>query len=499
MSSDYRRIIWNTRERIITDDFNNATALLHRALIETTLPIAQGGSGFYGVLRGLVVSIPGGDLTVNVSPGIAFIPGTAPTSYDSATEVIELRAVESVDLTALVDGANPRWVVIEISATDGTETSSSRDQFNPSTGTFTSSSVTKVMGSDPTIRAVAGTAAAQPVFPAGASGWIPLAYVYLDAAAADIDAGEMVQCRPVIRPINSFSRRGGGCLVLAIDTDVTVSDFECDLGDGGPVISSSGVEFDIYNTDLWVDGDAPPITATGQAIAVFAMRPPYPAGYSALLAPREFIAGAAGAAHIAGAHAGLQNAVIAVTTTINPLPDSDGRNSGFAVTDPVWAGTETTNALYVGAVTKPAGVDTLIQQRPYGGQVIFYGTATNWITDTVSATSSGTGDWRRSDPLGASGSFLLPDCSSSALVRVSVACDDDTSYSFFLISGAAGGSVNDYRAMSTQISGENVDGGTSVWLYDNDGAFRWSHTTAGAGTCTVTIEIGGYIDAVLAG
>lgn len=383
MSSDIRRIVWNTRERLTTDDLNNSAALQHRALIELAHAAAAGDTQRYGVIRGLQVSIAGGSMLATVSPGLAMIAGSAPTTYDSDIEFIELTDAASVDLTALVDGANPRWVVIEISASDAVESSENRDIFSPSTGTFSSSSIDKVRGSSPVLRAVGGTPAAAPGphLPAGSAGWIPLGYVYLGAAAASLTAGDDIGCRPMLRSPGNVDRwagdsltqiNGGGVTVSADGTTITL------LGCSGHFLSSH-IPFSIVSANLSVaigaayDGGAVP-GATGP-VYFYAIPAPYPAGYDGTLAPREFVPGSnMDTRFTALAMERMSGCVVIASTTgpnVNTIQGAP-TSGNFSITAAPWGGAASvarSTAVYLGAASYNTGGANFRAQSSRAGLV----------------------------------------------------------------------------------------------------------------------------------
>ena len=169
MTSRIRRIIWNTRERIASTDFNDATALIHRAMVDSVASLSGRRSG---VVHGLQCSISGADMDVTVSAGLALYDVGSPSGDDSEFDWIELVEATSVTLDA-ADGANPRWDAIEIAAGDAVELSALRDVYNPALGTFTPQTLEKRRTSAPTVTVRTGTAAAIPQFPTGGSGVVP--------------------------------------------------------------------------------------------------------------------------------------------------------------------------------------------------------------------------------------------------------------------------------------------------------------------------------------
>lgn len=421
MSSHIRRLQANTRERILSTDWNNATALHHRALIEAGAALLQGDANLWGVVKGLTVSASGADTRVTVATGLALRSGSAATTYDSATQWIELRSATTVDLSGLIDPANPRWAVIEIVEASATETSEARDIFDPVTGTFSSSSVVKVTGSSPTVSSRAGTAAANPVFPAGAAGVIPLAYVYLGAAAVTINATDIVMCRPMLRSENAETFAGvagrpvwgGGVSVAAAGTDVV-------LRPAGGRFLNSRVPWAIAPADGTTtfsltaqsyDGAAAPVA--DDVVYFYACPAPYPSGYDSSLAPREFRPGTNALTRFQGmVCADLYNAVI-VASTVEPQVDTPLGNptaGNFSITcAPFSSGAVTfdrTTAVYLGAASwDVSATDFLVQDVRCNGWVYPY------QPTTVDVDANGTGTyslWSSPTPVGAYDDMLFP-------------------------------------------------------------------------------------------
>lgn len=303
MASDIRRIVFNTRERLTSTDFNDMTALQHRALIESLAAVSHGETAQFGVIRGLQVNVVPATLTVTVSPGIALRSGTAPTSYDSDIEWIELPEAEVIDLSSYVHGVNPRWVVIEIADADVVELNTSRDVFQPATGTFASSAVDKVRGSEPVISVTAGTAAATPYFPAGTAGRIPLAYVYIPALAASLSSTGTILCRPIMVPGNmalyqdTARQVEGGGIYVGATPSAAVSVCECRgyIGDSvlpfqiGRITETSALN--AAHTITAADFDGAALPAADGPVYFYAIRPPYPSGYDSNLSDRECVMG----------------------------------------------------------------------------------------------------------------------------------------------------------------------------------------------------------------
>jgi len=206
---DIDKVVIGTRRRLVSDDFNNGERLRDRALLEG-LSAAQlqdayksVAAGLGGVLGGFDVRAVAGTLTVEVSPGIAFVPETpADTLYDPPIDYIEQRNPEVIDLSSFVDGGNPRLVTIEVQANQVAKVNTLVDVFDPGTGTFAAVNQDVVVGSDPVFNVRAGAAGASPQVAAGpgVSGFIPLAIVKLSTglAAFSDDRLPVMCCRPLL-------------------------------------------------------------------------------------------------------------------------------------------------------------------------------------------------------------------------------------------------------------------------------------------------------------
>jgi hypothetical protein len=474
MSSDIRRIVFNTRERLTSTDLNNMTALHHRALIEAAASLAMGDTTHYGVVRGLIVSVVAATLTVSVSPGLALRGATAPTTYDSTTEWIELRSAEVINLSSYVDAANPRWVVIEIANTDAVELSTGVDIYQPASDTFVSGANTKVSGSDPTITVTAGTAAATPIFPAGTAGRIPLAYVYIPALAATLDVDDVVGCRPVLRPgspeyyLTTSQQVQGGGVWIGSNNSTTVRFDECTgyIGDSqlpfsvGRLTDSSTAEAAKAMTAADFDGNAFPAEDT--PVYFYAIKPPYPSGYDVSLADREFVISSDmdTATRFGGLVDGAFKNCCVVVSTSAPLPNTiTGVSLGnFTITSPPFAAGSITvsrrQAIYLGAACWRFDDSNFYGQSKYCDDIMLTnGAGAGWICSTVihDGTNFLTGTVNIWDD-GGTDVCKLPITATAVLAYISVATGTATGFSFVL---------EDSRPYSVLSFADNGGSGTS--------------------------------------
>jgi hypothetical protein len=508
MASHIRRIVSNTRERILSTDANNATALHHRALVEASAAILLGDASIFGVIRGLTVSTSGGVLTVTVAPGLALRSGTAATTYDSATQWIELRSSQALDLAANVDGANPRWVVIEIAEASAVESSEARDIFDPLTGTFSSSSITKVSGSSPTLTARAGTAAAAPVFPAGIAGVIPLGYVYLAAAAASINVSDIVMCRPMLRGDGGGDQAGPQREMWGGGVSVGIPGTSVVLRNAGGRFASHRTRWGLQATDGTTtyavtapgyDGAAAPVA--DDVVYFYAAPAPYPAGYDTNLAAREHRPGATALTRYQGmVCADLTNAVIVVSVVEPQVNTPQGNPSAgdFEITCAPFSAVGTpvdidrTTAVYLGAAYWDVSATDFLAQSILGDVIQ---PATSW-TPAASITSNlATAVDLRS--AGSPTRGLLPITLSVADVQIAwegsaagdvavVTLDDEVT------SGVSETSF----ALLCQLAGDFTSHRCSVYP-DADGEVQVSRVFYNGGSSDPTIRVLSYKDSIL--
>ncbi len=372
MSSNKRRVVFNTRERLLSTDMNDMTALLNSGtsddiaaattgdFFDTSLPL---GSRQSGVLSGGIVTFIVASTSVNISPIRALKLGSGATGFDSDYLAIQTSANTVLPLASFIDGAQDRWVAIEIAPGGFTELASTRDIFNPALGTFTPVNIDKIDGSLPLITVNAGTPAATPVLPTGTAGTIPLAYVYLEAAATDINAIDIILCRPLMGA-NKSDLAGtadlveitgvGGIDVTAADkpNNIACRDVMFRWGERNrvPIGITNGetttVAIQAAGSPNYELGDATPVADA--PLYVYAMAAPYPSGYDADVADnREFV-------DLSGripSNIDSQVNSIVYVSLQPPLLNALGSSpvSPTSVNDPVWNGGSSRFIGYLGA------------------------------------------------------------------------------------------------------------------------------------------------------
>lgn len=245
-SSGQKRMVINTRERAVSDDFNRsrdfAAAQLADALHalldarlgsltlgngNTQLTDAAGPIGTpleAAILDGLMVVAPIGGTELTVTPGTALVVDidglagspvvTAHSDDDSVAKLVHdpvgvLAGTGVLTFTNNVSGST-RVDVVEVRRQPAVilETDN-RDIFDPNTGLFTATSVSKVVTARFEYRIRLGTPGAG--LPANEQGWVPIAVIGAPNGALNLDACVIYDVRPLVR-----DRMGP--LTVAVDT-----------------------------------------------------------------------------------------------------------------------------------------------------------------------------------------------------------------------------------------------------------------------------------------
>lgn len=227
MASGRKVLRQNTRERIISTDFNRlqsfVAAYANEALREqmlvpqddslavgTTFPTAGALTTavditvpyaplYGGVLNGLMVVVPIGVQYLLITSGMLLMidpDGQAGSSNPNPATPDDLGPAKLVYSAGVQTAGSLAWTpnpgpgiridVVECQRTDLVAETDNRDIFNPSTGLFTPVAVTKVTVGDLTYRVRPGVPGGG--LPAPALGWFPLAIISAPAGAATLDA-----------------------------------------------------------------------------------------------------------------------------------------------------------------------------------------------------------------------------------------------------------------------------------------------------------------------
>ena len=287
---------FNSRERALSTDQNRQAILSRRALAEAMAALSTGTlkqSGCFGA--SFVVAPQAGTMKCSITPGLALMYDSTAAFPYSTMAWIESSILREVTLDA-GDG-NPRYDVVEMRAGSATTITQPRDEFNPLTGSFSVVNMAKEIASTPEFQVRKGTPAVLPSIPVGTAGWMPLAYVAVPGGAVTLLADNVVHCRPILD-----AQPGRGW------TDPTLTRYATAIKGGGLKVAGGGVlsvanaisgRFADHHHDfriepnatlgfgplVWDGGGAPAVSG---AMYFYAIPAPYPAGYNASMAPREF-------------------------------------------------------------------------------------------------------------------------------------------------------------------------------------------------------------------
>ncbi len=234
MSSGPTRIIYNTRERLVSTDHNREQAFVaqaHQAAwraqyndLRANWRLTPGlsaqaqvvGAPLYGeVYSGLFVR-PDAPSYLTIDPGLAMVIATSTPSADDSPYVFVndpgLQTPGVLTFTPNAAAATLRWDVVECQPVDTLLESSSRDIYNPATGLFVPGVVDKVRASRMTYRIRLGTPGAG--FPGAAAGWLPLAVAAVRDGATGFDRCDFYDVRPLVservlpQPVNVDGTEG---------------------------------------------------------------------------------------------------------------------------------------------------------------------------------------------------------------------------------------------------------------------------------------------------
>lgn len=289
---------FNSRERALSTDQNRQAILTRRAIAEAMAALATGTqrqSGCFGA--SFVVAPQAGTMKCSITPGLALLYDSTAVFPYSTMAWLESSVLREVTLDA--GDVNPRYDVVEMRAGSATTLTQPRDEFNPLTGSFSVVNMAKEVASTPEFQVRKGTPAVLPSIPAGTSGWMPLAYVLVPSGALSLLVNNVVHCRPILdaQPGRGWTDptltryasniKGGGLAVAGAPTNaITVSttttgrfaghhhDFRIEPG------AEAG-----FGSLVWDGGGAPAVSG---AMYFYAIPAPYPAGYDASMASREF-------------------------------------------------------------------------------------------------------------------------------------------------------------------------------------------------------------------
>lgn len=221
MSGTRKRVIINSRERVVSPDINRLQAFADSDAAEearlvyeaaaflgdnldvypgVTVPVETSTNPIAGhVLGGLMVRPQLASTSLLIDKGLAYVvePDGTPDPDDNPYKYCRSAGVQTVGVLTLTAGAgSTRIDVIECARVTNVLETDSRDVFDPSTGIFTARTVDKVAAGQLQFRIRTGTPGAG--FPGTVSGWMPLAVMSVPAAAANLDTCTLWDVRPLV-------------------------------------------------------------------------------------------------------------------------------------------------------------------------------------------------------------------------------------------------------------------------------------------------------------
>ena len=392
MSSNDKQVVENTRERWLSTDFNDNNALIYANAADAYAAIATGAFATTniargGVLSGGAVQANGFDLNITVTPIIAYKVGAPPGPFDS--RFLKIQTTEPTVIPLTPDPGNPKWVAIEVSPGQFPEVVSSRDIFQPALGTFTPQNVPKITGPLPVFTVNEGVPAPNPQLPAGNPDVIPLAYVYLEASATQVETLDVIFCRPAFQAATEFPDFKGGVGGLSVLDQTGAGTY---LANPGPLnytppfrptirVQEGGtIDLAATNDPNFVEGEAFPAGADAR-IGVWLAPAPYPPGYDLDVRDNREYLDASGRIPSSPATAGFpvtRNGVYVFSNASNPTngPTAIPNPAITAINDSTWnGGTIDTQAMvYVGSVANYQFGTSLYPQRinASGGNGVVY-------------------------------------------------------------------------------------------------------------------------------
>lgn len=238
------KLIFNTRERAVSDDQNRLQAfrVADAAEVLRRLVNNRASSGLFGpdadagnysdtrandtaaigtptsadVFDGLTVRPQPSSLNLLIDPGVVGLDDpdgqtgssnpNPPSPDDSRYKVVYDPGIATVGaLTIGAGSGSTRVDIVECQRVSDVLETSSRDIFDPSTGTVVPATVNKVAADRLTYRVRAGTPGGG--LPARAQGWLPLCVAVVPSTATNVDGMTFWDVRPLVKDrVESWTR-----------------------------------------------------------------------------------------------------------------------------------------------------------------------------------------------------------------------------------------------------------------------------------------------------
>ena len=374
--ADYSHYEFQTRQRLTSSALNEIGDWVGKMSIEVARRMVNAeAASVSGVIDGMRVTVVAATMNVSVSGGLAVQYDSTQVSPNNRHRWIEIDDQAPLVATLANGGATPRWDVIEIAAGVSSPVADVLDIYDPALGVPVAVALNPHKVCTPSLTVRSGTAGANPKFPAGIAGRIPLAYVYVAAGAIVLNADRVVWCRPMLRPRsylaapNSPARvtGGGWWRTLAGLTGNLAADMHGNFRNGAEFALQSGSSG--YNLSASGNFDGGGLPGANGTIYLYAAPPPYPAGYDANLAPREIYtvdATVMGATYVSGAYG-----AIIVASLVAPKVSAIGSpiTAGTCtITDNLFGtiGIDHADMIYIGCSYFLLAAGTMYAQRSKG-------------------------------------------------------------------------------------------------------------------------------------
>lgn len=221
MSGDMKHLVFNTRERAVSNDVNRLQSFqaqmieewLRLTLDSTSSELnANGdltehttqGNPLRGiVMNGLQLGVINATVNLTISNGVVCVldPPVVPSGDISNYRFIQDAGLLSGVLTLTPNGGATRIDILEVSRTSFVAETDSRDIFNPVTGTFAPALVNKVEQGRLTYRIRLGAPGGG--FPGVALGWLPLYVIKVPNATTTWDTCAIWDVRPLLSDLRA--------------------------------------------------------------------------------------------------------------------------------------------------------------------------------------------------------------------------------------------------------------------------------------------------------
>ncbi len=214
-----KRLVFNVRERLVSDDLNRLQAVdaaeqaarlrgFHNDAVGDwysagglQTPITSSSPSLSGDVYGGLMVQPDNAGYYLIQPGVAgFLDPTGVGLEDNPYRLINDPGVQTpaaLPFTSNAGGGSPRWDVVECQPVDTVISQESRFIFNPATGIASSILVDKVKAGRLTYRVRTGTVGGG--FPGVATGWMPLAVICAPAGSSSLLTSDVWDVRPLVR------------------------------------------------------------------------------------------------------------------------------------------------------------------------------------------------------------------------------------------------------------------------------------------------------------